>query len=108
MDISFIKDNDRDACACFCILSFPGLEVSESFVFPGAMVSSVLDNSIQCFLHNTLQVLFSSTTMVSMTVPYLPGYLAFREAPLLSKVIMDALADREDLTPQVIFVGNEA
>jgi deoxyinosine 3'endonuclease (endonuclease V) len=78
VDISFIKDNDVDACAAYVILSYPELKV----------------------VHYDLE-------MVQLTQPYIPGYLAFREVEHLKKLINRTKKNKPHLTPQIIFVdGN--
>jgi len=78
VDISFIKDNDKDACACFTVLSFPDLDV-----------------------------VYQQIEMVELTEPYIPSFLAFRECPPLVTVIQKALAHPDCPRPQVIMVdGN--
>ncbi len=42
-----------------------------------------------------------------MTAPYVPGFLAFREAGPLLDLIQEQREDRPDLTPDVVMVdGN--
>jgi len=78
IDISFVKDSDL-AVASLVLLSFPALEV----------------------LHTTMH-------HVKMTEPYIPGFLAFREVPLVTPLIDEVLKTLpKDLHPQLIFVdGN--
>ena len=78
VDISFVKDSDEDALAMLAVLSYPELEV----------------------LHEV-------SAMVKLTAPYIPGYLAFREAPHLLALLEKLRAEQPSLVPQVIFVdGN--
>jgi len=50
---------------------------------------------------------YSDTRMVQLTAPYVPGYLAFREAEPLVELINSQLENKPELTPQVILVdGN--
>lgn len=78
VDISFIKDNEEDACACLVVLSWPDLKV----------------------LHEKME-------MVKLTLPYIPGFLAFREVPFLSSLIERFSTENPDCIPQLIFVdGN--
>ena len=77
VDISFVKDTDL-AVASVVVLSFPGMVV----------------------LHTEMQ-------HVTMTVPYVPGYLAFREVPLVAPLIDKIRRERPELTPQLLLVdGN--
>lgn len=78
VDISFVKDNDEDACASFIVLSYP-----------------------------QLKVVHKSIAMVKLTLPYLSTFLAFREAPHLVKLIEDLKHKKPELVPDVILVdGN--
>eukprot|EP00899_Mesostigma_viride_P006281 jgi/Mesvir1/15654/Mv03259-RA.1 len=66
------------ACAALAVLSYPGL-----------------------------QLLHVVTRQLPITVPYLPGFLAFREAPAALALLQQLRNDRPDLFPQVVFVdGN--
>ena len=78
IDISFIKDNEKDACACFVVLSIP-----------------------------ELKVVFKTLKMIELTEPYIPGFLAFRECPSLVELIQDSINNQKCPTPNVILVdGN--
>jgi deoxyinosine 3'endonuclease (endonuclease V) len=78
VDISFIKDNDVDACASLVVLSYP-----------------------------SMQVVYERYEMVKLTLPYVSGFLAFREVSFLVNLIDELKATNPTLVPQIIFVdGN--
>ncbi|XP_061000560.1 endonuclease V isoform X5 [Dama dama] len=78
VDVSFVKDDSGSACASLVVLSYPELEV-----------------------------LYEDCRMVTLTAPYVSGFLAFREVSFLVDA-MQRLQEREPcLMPQVLFVdGN--
>ena len=54
-----------------------------------------------------MRILYSKCNTVRLTVPYIPGFLAFREVLHLQQVILDAMEERPDIRPQIILVdGN--
>uniref|UniRef100_A0A6B2LFK4 Endonuclease V n=1 Tax=Arcella intermedia TaxID=1963864 RepID=A0A6B2LFK4_9EUKA len=78
VDISFVKGNEVDACACLIILTWP-----------------------------ELKVVHSSFEMVQLTLPYIPGFLAFREVNFLVKLLDKLKAEKPEIYPQLVFVdGN--
>ncbi|XP_061687078.1 endonuclease V-like isoform X3 [Syngnathoides biaculeatus] len=78
LDISFIKGDDVSACAQLVVLSYPDLEV-----------------------------LYEDSQMVTLTAPYMAGFLAFRETPFLLDALQRLERDKPTLLPQVVFVdGN--
>jgi deoxyinosine 3'endonuclease (endonuclease V) len=91
VDLSFVKDQSDDkvnddenanytqkACASVIILSFPALEL-----------------------------LYERYEIVTLTEPYIPGFLAFREAPVLANLINEICSTNPSLSPDVILVdGN--
>lgn len=77
LDISFIVGEDRLACACYVVLD------------------------------TQLKVVYSSTKMVTLTTPYLPGYLAFREAEPLVALVTRQMEEQPNFTPDALLVdGN--
>ena len=48
-----------------------------------------------------MDVVYSDTRMVQLTAPYVPGYLAFREAEPLVELINSQRETKPELTPQV-------
>lgn len=78
VDISFVKDNRVDACAALIICKYPSYEV-----------------------------VYESFKHVELTLPYIPGFLAFREVPFLVELIDELRSSRPELVPQLIIVdGN--
>ena len=56
-----------------------------------------------------MQVVYESCEMVPLTVPYMPGFLGFREAPLLTNLITKQKLLHPEISPQVllIFTSND-
>jgi deoxyinosine 3'endonuclease (endonuclease V) len=78
VDISFVKSSATDACASLVVCSFPALEV-----------------------------VYARCERVSLSAPYIPGYLAFREAPFLLQLLAQLQTSRPDLAPDLVMVdGN--
>ncbi|KAL0698169.1 hypothetical protein Bca4012_054291 [Brassica carinata] len=78
VDISFSKDDSSVACACLVVLELPSLRV----------------------VHHELSLL-------RLRVPYVPGFLAFREAPVLLQILEKMRDDDHPFYPQVLMVdGN--
>ncbi|KAL0798240.1 hypothetical protein Bca101_053414 [Brassica carinata] len=78
VDISFSKDDSSVACACLVVLELPSLRV----------------------VHHELSLL-------RLRVPYVPGFLAFREAPVLLQILEKMRDDEHPFYPQVLMVdGN--
>ncbi|CAN6869191.1 hypothetical protein Bca4012_044555 [Brassica carinata] len=78
VDISFSKDDSSVACACLVVLELPSLRV----------------------VHNEL-------SLIRLQVPYVLGFLAFREAPVLLQILEKMRDDHHPFYPQVVMVdGN--
>ena len=78
IDISFIKNNEVDACASFVVLSFPQLDV-----------------------------VFEKLKMIELKEPYIPGFLAFRECPPLVNLIKECLNNPRCPKPDILLAdGN--
>ena len=75
VDISFVKGDDETACAGIVILNYP-----------------------------SMTVMYQEFKMVKMTLPYIPGFLAFREVNFL-KELLDNVP--ETFKPDIVLVdGN--
>jgi len=73
-----VKDNNVDACASLVVLTFPEFEV-----------------------------VYAAFEMIELQLPYIPGFLAFREVSFLQKLIEELKKAKPDLFPQLIMVdGN--
>lgn len=78
VDISFIKGSDENACATLVILEYP-----------------------------SLQTVYEVHSRVTMPLPYISGFLAFREVDHLVELVNRLRTERPDLEPDVTFVdGN--
>eukprot|EP00069_Balaena_mysticetus_P019835 bmy_12554T0 len=78
VDVSFVKGDSVSACASLVVLSYPEPEV-----------------------------MYEDCRMVSLTGPYVSGFLAFREVPFLVDVVQWLRQKEPRLMPQVLFVvGN--
>lgn len=77
-DISFVKDDLVNACAAIVVVRLPGLEV-----------------------------VYEDLSMVKLTAPYIPGFLAFRESEFLIEKFKTLKKNRPEIMPQAIVVdGN--
>ena len=70
VDVSFSKKIKDLACSCYVVLNFPELEV-----------------------------IYKSTEIVMLEGPYIPGFLAFREAAHLIKLIDKQKKEKPEITP---------
>ncbi|XP_054077143.1 endonuclease V isoform X7 [Rissa tridactyla] len=78
VDLSYIKGDDSSACASLVVLSYPALEV-----------------------------LYEDCRMVTVSAPYVAGFLAFREVPFLVEAVQRLQQEEPRLRPQVLLVdGN--
>ncbi|NXA24934.1 ENDOV Endonuclease, partial [Ibidorhyncha struthersii] len=78
VDLSYIKGDDTSACASLVVLSYPALEV-----------------------------LYEDCRMVTVSAPYVAGFLAFREVPFLVEAVQRLQQEEPGLRPQVLLVdGN--
>mmetsp|Transcript_90653 Transcript_90653/g.157114 ORF Transcript_90653/g.157114 Transcript_90653/m.157114 type:complete len:295 (-) Transcript_90653:5-889(-) len=78
VDLSFVKGDDVNACAALVVLEYP-----------------------------SLKVVYEDYQMVQLTVPYLAGYLAFREVPFLLQSLENLRSSQPMLMPQILIVdGN--
>jgi endonuclease V len=78
VDISFTLGSNDDACATLVVLSWPELDV-----------------------------VYETSSRVTMYQPYIAGYLAFREVGHLAALVARMRAERPDLDVDIVFVdGN--
>ncbi|XP_063455525.1 endonuclease V isoform X1 [Pan paniscus] len=71
VDVSFVKGDSVRACASLVVLTFPELEV-----------------------------VYEESRMVSLTAPYVSGFLAFREVPFLLELVQQLREKEPGLMPQ--------
>ncbi|KAJ3178385.1 hypothetical protein HDU85_005183 [Gaertneriomyces sp. JEL0708] len=77
-DISFYPNDQHKAVGCVVILEFP-----------------------------SMQIVYSACREVELNHPYIPTYLAFREAPLVLSLLEEVKQQHSHIYPQVLFIdGN--
>ncbi|CAA7408317.1 unnamed protein product [Spirodela intermedia] len=88
VDVSFAKDDPSIACGALVVVDLQQrTQCGESESAPGV-------------IHEVYDV-------ARLTVPYVPGFLAFREAPILLRLLEKMKHDAPSLYPQVLMVdGN--
>ncbi|XP_066188373.1 endonuclease V isoform X4 [Sylvia atricapilla] len=72
VDLSYIKGDESRACASLVVLSYPALEV-----------------------------LYQDCRMVAVSAPYVAGFLAFREVPVLVEAVQRLQQEEPQLQPQI-------
>ena len=78
VDISFNKHSTKDACASLVVVSYP-----------------------------SMKIVYQKFKIVELTLPYIPGFLAFREVSFLVDLIEELKREDPQLVPQLILVdGN--
>jgi len=78
VDISFIKGDNVNACACVVIMSYPDLKI----------------------VHSVCR-------MICLPAPYISGYLAFRECDSILDIIKDMKRSNSRYVPDILMVdGN--
>eukprot|EP00667_Euglena_gracilis_P000773 EG_transcript_773 len=75
LDISFVKEDPNTACAAIVVVDFPALELQ-----------------------------YEAYHMVTLELPYISGFLAFRECPHLVSLVNELRTNRPDLVPQILMV----
>jgi deoxyribonuclease V len=75
VDLSFPLDDTDHAVACLVVLEFP-----------------------------SLKLVHSSFKNVELSLPYIPGFLAFREVQPLLELLNDLKNENSEIYPQVILV----
>jgi deoxyinosine 3'endonuclease (endonuclease V) len=84
------------------ITKIGGLDISVSKINKSVAIAAlvVLD-------FNTLNILYEKYEMVTMTQPYVPGFLAFREVEHLKKLVDELKSNQPDLVPEIFLIdGN--
>lgn len=77
VDISFVA-GDSKACTCLIVLEYP-----------------------------SLNVVYEHFTIVEMTIPYVAGFLSFRELPFIKDELQLLRKERPEIFPQIVLVdGN--
>ncbi|KAK6912405.1 Endonuclease V, partial [Dillenia turbinata] len=72
---------DDDGCCC-SLKYIGGVDLSFSKEDPSVACGSLVVLEV-----NTLNVVYSDFSLVNLHVPYIPGFLAFREAPVLLELL---------------------
>lgn len=84
----------------------------ESTLFGGLDISFIIGDSVNacaCYVvvNKEFEIVYKDLQMVEMTAPYIPGYLAFREAGALCQMVEKQIKEKPEVTPNVLMVdGN--
>ncbi|RUP52166.1 endonuclease V-domain-containing protein [Jimgerdemannia flammicorona] len=90
VDLSFPLDNEEDAVACLVVLEYPTLQVRWE----------LLQDS-------SLNVIYEDFLDVKLSLPYIAGFLAFREVAPLLDLLTKLKNLKPEIYPQIILVdGN--
>lgn len=94
MDLSFFKDNKNKACSYFIVLSYPDLKAI--FLLYKWLVIIFI-----------FKVVYEDYEFVLLDVPYIPGFLAYREVPHLKALYERLKSTKPEFLPDVILLdGN--
>ncbi|EFJ33242.1 hypothetical protein SELMODRAFT_84652 [Selaginella moellendorffii] len=78
MDLSFVKENETVACSALVVIDAV-----------------------------TMATVYEDLEIVSLDMPYIPGFLAFRESPALLSLLARMKSSRPEIFPQLLMVdGN--
>ncbi|GAQ85670.1 Endonuclease V [Klebsormidium nitens] len=94
VDVSFSQTDPDLACAALVVIDLTKLQEP----VPGSAKFSDTGGDA---------VVYERCELVRLDVPYLPGFLGFREVPVLRPLLEEVAQERPDIAPQVILVdGN--
>lgn len=97
------KDDEEEAVKSGEVLKFVGgVDLSFSRADPSVACGSLVVLDLQ-----TLRVVYEDYSVVRLHIPYIPGFLAFREAPVLFGLLQKMKANSHPFYPEVLMVdGN--
>ncbi|XP_019197700.1 PREDICTED: endonuclease V [Ipomoea nil] len=97
------KDDGEEAVKSGEVLKFVGgVDLSFSRADPSVACGSLVVLDLQ-----TLRVVYEDYSVVRLHIPYIPGFLAFREAPVLLGLLQKMKANSHPFYPEVLMVdGN--
>lgn len=98
VDLSFPLGDNKNAVACLVVMSMPELEVIKKSFF-----------IFFCLYHNLLffKVVYKKFLETKLYLPYISGYLAFREVGPILKLIDELKTEHPEFYPQIMLVdGN--
>ena len=96
VDLSFVEGDDTSACAAYVIMS-----CRNSSDTSGQKRKSKFSPE------SNFEVLYEDLRMVDLEGPYIPGFLAFREAGPIVEMVKHQRVTRPEVTPDVLIVdGN--
>ena len=75
LDISFIEGDTVNACACYVV-------IDKDFKVDKQILAREINWKI------CSQVVYQDVSMVKLTAPYIPSFLGFREADILSQMVI--------------------
>lgn len=96
-DLSFVKGDRNLACSYLVIMSYPDFKVTlKKYTF-----------CLQYYNFLISQIVYEDYEFVQLDIPYIPGFLAYREASHLIDLYNKLKAKKPEFLPDVILVdGN--
>ncbi|KAL8101758.1 uncharacterized protein LOC141683722 isoform X2 [Apium graveolens] len=97
-----IKGGDEGAESCEVLKYIGGVDLSFSRGDPSVACATLVVLELK-----SLEIVYQDSCVVRLSVPYVPGFLAFREAPVLLELLDKMKACSHPLYPQLLMVdGN--
>jgi len=98
VDLSFVEGDDKSACAAYVVMKCQrSAETSGNTKKKKSKFSP----------ESNFEVLYEDLRMVNLEGPYIPGFLAFREAGPIVEMVKDQRLNKPEVTPDVLIVdGN--
>ena len=94
VDLSFVENDDKSACAAYVVMTCQGVDAK-------------VNKRSKFSPKSNFKVIHQDIRMVELVGPYVPGFLAFREATPIISMVQHQQQTRPEVNPDVLIVdGN--